>query len=145
MDRGAWRGKRYVVVRHRVVEACIRLGITDAVQVRITDYWGGETAGRVIGFDASSSWRIGLDTYLGAAEASRTLWHELIHVRQAQQMGGLDQLDARVIDALRTARLLGRGQRRWFRNWAYRSIPTEREAERLARRWHAQLPLAFAR
>jgi hypothetical protein len=88
------------------------------VELRITDCWGGATAGRVIGFDAGS-WRIGLHTYLSPKQASRTLWHELIHIAQAQQTGGLDELDIRVMNELRTARLFGTGQRRFLRGWAY--------------------------
>jgi hypothetical protein len=127
-----------------VAEAATRLGIRDPVHVSITDYWGGEMAGRLIGFRAGS-WRLGVDTHLSAAQASRTLWHELMHVVQAQDAGGLDQFDARVVKELRAAGLLGRDQRRFARHRAYNRIPTEREAESAARRWDRQLSLAVAR
>jgi hypothetical protein len=120
------------------------LGITSPVDLSITDYWGGATCGRLIGF-MEGRWRIGLDTFLSPRQASRTLWHELIHVAQGQRAGGLAELDALMKREVRNARLAGRGQRRWFRGWAYRRMPAEREAEREGRRLHRRLRLARRR
>ncbi len=85
--------------------------------------------GRLIGF-LDGEWRIGVDTHLSASQASRTLWHELMHALQSHEASGLSEFDARVAQELRTAGLRGRNQRRFARGRAYNRIPTELEANR---------------
>lgn len=143
MAKDEWRGRRYVIKRERLDLARRRLRIEQPVEIRITYYRTGDDGG-VIGF-RDGTWRIGLDTYLTANQASRTLWHELVHVAQARRAGGLDQLFARVKREHRAVRLSGRNPRRFFKSHAYRQMPLEKEAEQRSRLWHERYPLAQRR
>lgn len=142
MAKDGWTGKGFAIRRRDVKDACSRLGINAPVELKLTRYDDrAGTVGRLVGL-RDGSWRIALDTYLRPAEASRTVYHELAHVVQAQRLGGMQRLIDRQEAEFRAARLTGRDQRRFFRTRAAARTPLEREAEQLARRCHYEAPLA---
>src|SRR5947209_6748310 len=136
-----WRGRRFVIRRERLEEACKKLGISDPVELSIRSM--EKNKGRVRGY-RDGAFRITLDTYLSRRDASRTLWHELVHVMQAEREGGFEALDARAAKEMREASLEGQNQRKRFRDRTYGGTPLEREAEALGRQAHKELPLAEA-
>ncbi len=145
MASDQWRGRRFVIRRSRIDEARRGLGIVEPVELKLTRYTNERgTAGRLIGL-RDGAWRIALDTYVSAAEASRTVYHELAHVVQAQRLGGMQQLVQRHDQELLAARRLSPAQGRFFRAIKAEGMPIEREAEELALRWHQKGPLAEPR
>lgn len=142
MGKYEWRGQRFVIRRERFEQACGKLGIKQpvALSIRRVD----NNKGQIVGF-RDGAYRVTLDTYLRPRDASITLWHELVHVMQAEREGGWEAFDARGASEMREARLAGRGQRKHFRDWAERHIPLEQEAEKLGRQLHKELPLAGRR
>ena len=145
MAKDGWSGRGFAIRRQDVEDACERLGIKAPVELKLTRYddrYG--TVGRLVGF-RNGSWRIAIDTYLRPPEASRTVYHELAHVLQAERVGGMQRLIDRHEAEFRAARLTGRDQRRFFRARAAARTPLEQEAEQLARRWHRQFSLADRR
>lgn len=144
MAKDEWRGERFVITRQRLDGARRRLRIAEPVEIRFTRYTKAGFGGRLSGFK-EGSWRIGLDKTLSVNEASRTLWHELVHVAQARRMGGFPVWDKRVQQEMRDARLNGPHPRKFFCGHAYNRMPLEREAERRGRRWHKRFTLADPR
>ena len=138
-----WRGRRYVITGQEVDATRELLGIVAPVEIRLTRYLD-DTCGRLIAF-RNGVWIIGLDTYLSPRQASLTLWHELVHVAQAQQAGGLEQFRDLVLIEAEAARLFGRSARRLLWSRAYRRMPHEREAERRGRHGHRTSRLARRR
>lgn len=142
MARHGWYGRGFTIRRRDLDEACAKLGVIAPVEVKLTRYDDPDgTVGRLIGF-VDGTWRIALDTYLPPAEASRTTYHELGHVLQAQRLGGMRELLEQQNHEFSAARLVGRHQRRLLRGRAIARTPLEREAEQLARTWHKQFPIA---
>jgi hypothetical protein len=142
MARDGWHGRNYWVPREALDTVRRRLGITDPVEVAIVGSLSDDTAGKFNGF-RDGAWRISLSTHLWFREASLTLHHELVHVLQAQREGGKAFLDALFDTQLLEARLIGHGQRRLLRSWAYRRLPLERAAETRGRLGHRDHPLAL--
>jgi hypothetical protein len=138
-----WRAKRYVITRAALDEARRLLGIVAPIEIRLTSYKDA-TFGRLIAY-RDGVWIIGLDTYLSARQASITLWHELVHVAQAQRAGGIEQFHELVWDEAQAARLVGPRERRFLWSRAYRRMPHEREAERRGRQGHRRARLARRR
>jgi hypothetical protein len=87
--RRRWRARRYLITADDVDAARELFGILAAVEIRLTRY-AYDTCGRLIGF-RNGVWIIGLDTYTSPRQASLTLWHELVHVAQAERAGGTEQ------------------------------------------------------
>jgi hypothetical protein len=139
MAKHGWSGERFTITRAALEEACQRVGVQSPVEIVLTRY-RYQTVGRLAG-RRDGIWRITLDATLSAREASRTVYHELAHVVQAERLGGLPNLEARYDAQLRAARLIGRSQRRLFRSRTLSRISLEREAERIAKRWHRAVPL----
>lgn len=146
-DRGEpqqrWRGRRYVITRRDVDVARRLLGILAPVDIRLTRYLD-DTCGRLIAC-RDGTWIVGLDTYLSPCQASLTLWHELVHVAQAERVGGIEQFDDMVLREAQAARLVGPRERRFFWSRSYRRMPHEWEAERRGRRGHRRRRLAVRR
>jgi hypothetical protein len=141
--RQQWRARRYVITCDELDAARGLLGILAPVEIRLTRY-ADDTYGRLIGF-RDGFWVVGLDTYLSPRQASITLWHELVHVAQAERSGGLEQFHHVVRSEAEAARLIGRSARRFLLSRAYRRMPHEREAERRGRRGHRRSRLAHRR
>jgi hypothetical protein len=99
------RGGRFVITRADLDETRRSLGIVAPVEIRLTRY-GDRTCGRLIGF-RDNAWIVGLDTYLSPRVASLTLWHELMHICQAQQAGGIGRFDEVVLREALAARVVG--------------------------------------
>lgn len=118
------------------------LGISAPVELRITRY-RDDTCGRLIA-NRDGTWIVGLDTYL-SRQASLTLWHELVHIAQAERVGGVKNFEEMVLEEAVAGRLVGPRERRWFWSRAYRRMPHEREAERLGRRQYRCIRLATTR
>ncbi len=137
-----WRGRRFVIRRARVDEERRRLGIVAPVELKLTCYTNQRgTVGCLIGL-RDGVWRIALDTYVSAAEASRTVYHELAHIVEAQRLGGMQQLVARHDQELRAAHVIGPRKLSHLRAGWTEEMPIEREAEKLAVCWHEEAPLA---
>jgi hypothetical protein len=141
--RRRWRARRYLITGEDVDGARELLGIVAPVEIRLTRY-AYDTCGRLIGF-RNGVWIIGLDTYLSPRQASLTLWHELVHVAQAERAGGLGQFHGLARSEAQAARLLGRSARRFLWSRAYHRMPHEREAKRRGRRGHRRRRLARRR
>lgn len=140
-DRYGWG---WTIRLTSIEEATQILAIADPVNVCITATMDARTLGA---FDREKDgvWQIYLNRFLTTTDASVTLWHELVHLVQAETAGGMQTLDDRRDRELRAARLEGSHQRRLFRLRAYRNLPLEREAEQRAQALHEQLPLATTR
>jgi hypothetical protein len=138
-----WRGRRFVITRPDLDEACRSLGIAAPVEIRLTRYRDG-ACGRLIGF-RDGVWIVGLDTYLSPRVASLTLWHELVHIWQAQRAGGIAAFDEVVLSEALAPRVVGPSVRRFFWTRAYRWMPHEREAERRGKHGHRGRRLAVRR
>jgi hypothetical protein len=138
-----WRARRYVVTRAALNESRRLRGIVGPVEIRLTRYKDA-TFGRLIAH-RDGTWIVGLDTYLSPRDASITLWHELVHVAQAERVGGMEQLDEMVFREALAARLAGPRERRFFWLRAYRRMPHEREAELRGSEGHRRAPVAGRR
>ena len=119
------------------------LGIAHPVNVCVTGRMDMTTLG-VFDGEKNGAWRIYLDRFLTTRQASLTLWHELVHVAQAERAGGMRELDRRLDRERLAARLDGPRKRKFFRLRAYQNLPLEREAEERAQQLHKRLPLAKA-
>ena len=117
--------------------------IAQPVSVCVTRKMDPATLG-LLDREDHGTWRIYLDRFLTVRQASITLWHELVHVEQAERAGGIEKLEERIDQERVTARLDGPQQRRFFRLRAYRNLPLEREAEEHAQALHKRLHLAVA-
>jgi len=120
------------------------LGIVNPVNVCVTRTMDVTTLGALDG-EKSGTWQICIDRFLTPTQASLTLWHELVHVAQAESAGGMHELDERLDRERCAARLDGPRKRTFFRLRAYRNLPLEREAEDRAQTLHTKLPLATVR
>lgn len=114
------------------------------VGLKIVQYTNRSGTVAAFGWRAGA-WRFAVDTNLPPSEASRSVYHEMAHILQAQRLGGLDTFDARVDEEMRAAGLAGRSHRTVFRYSAYENMPLEVEAEELAERLQDELPLADQR
>ena len=119
------------------------LGIVNPVNVCVTRTMDVTTLGALDG-EKSGTWQISIDRFLTPTQASLTLWHELVHVAQAETAGGIRELDERLDRERRAARLDGPRKRKFFRLRAYHNLPLEHEAEERAQSLHTKLPLATA-
>jgi hypothetical protein len=142
MGEYQWRGKRFVIKRERLEEACARLGIKQPVELSIRAMKNND--GILRGF-RDGAFRITLDPYMSPDYASSTLWHELVHVMQAEREGGWEAYDVRSAREMREAGLEGPDQRKYFRERARRNMPLEREADEIGERCDKELPLARPR
>ena len=94
------------------------------VGLKIVQYTNRSGTVAAFGWRAGA-WRFAVDTNLPPSEASRSVYHEMAHILQAQRLGGLDTFDARVDEEMRAAGLAGRSHRTVFRYSAYENMPLE--------------------
>jgi hypothetical protein len=123
---------RFKVLREEVDRARRELGIRDPVVVSITR--SEQFPSRYIAH-RDGRHRLGVANYLGPRRASSSIWHELAHVRQAEELGGFEAFDREWGHQLEEAGISKRQIRtgRYPRR-LYNRAPLEREAEELARR-----------
>ena len=124
-----------------ITQAARTLGIAGPINVCVTGRMHASTLGAFDG-EKDGVWGIYLDRYLTPRQASLTLWHELVHVAQAERAGGMVELDKRFDRERRAGRLDGPRPLKFFRLRAYHNLPLEREAEDMAQAIHRELPLA---
>jgi hypothetical protein len=121
-----------------------RLGIQDPVVVSIVHYKDPDIHGRYVDH-RSGKHRISLAHDNTVKQASRSLWHELVHARQVELLG-FEKWDARWQDEMQrqgisqTDARQGAGKIR-----KYRRTFLEREAELLAKEFSSQYPLVKRR
>jgi hypothetical protein len=128
--KGLRRTRGYAIDQQAVERARQELGIRAPVHVlfrafRVLDgRYTGLKGGRHV---------ITLSSDLPQRLASRTLWHELEHARQSQELGGHKQFRERVRLESRAAGWPAR--RGLLRGWRYNRMPLERQAIRVERRY----------
>lgn len=98
-------------------DACEQLGIKLAVRIRFNGRVGGMNGNHCF---PGGYHNIMLKSYLTPEQATKTLWHELVHALQAERDG-----EARPVV---WAEFVGRQQRRY----TYRNRPIEIEARQMA-------------
>jgi hypothetical protein len=128
---------RFDVDQAAVRRACRFLGLKRGVKV--TRHYYENYDGRYIGV-RSGLHRIGIASDLSPREASMTLWHELMHAKQAECLGGHPQFERQWWGEMRAAGL-SRVEAARADGARYSRTPMEREA-RSAEKNHVLLPLA---
>jgi hypothetical protein len=135
---------RFEIRRENVDTARRLLGLRAPAAVSIT-YYTDDTTGRYVD-RRDGKHRISVAGDISAAEASRTIWHELVHASQIEKLGGVAKYDERETRELIEKGISEEDLRRGripFRR--YRRIFLEREAEALAREFCKDFPLAKRR
>lgn len=129
---------RFVVLDDEIDRARRMLGIKSPVMVTPTSYPRSRLKGRYVTM-RNGAHRISISRDLSPRQASATIWHELAHALQAEQLGGSKELYRRwwkeaaaagiTREQVRTGTVSGR---------RYDAMPLESQAiaiARMQRRW----------